>query len=96
MRTSTFVGLRVAERLDLARLEEAQELRLDVEAEVADLVEVERAAGGGADDAGEVGGGAGERAPAVAEQLAVDQVARDGRAVERHERAVGPRRCARG
>ena len=58
MRTSTFCGLRVAERLDLARLEEAQQLRLHVEAEVADLVEVERAARGGADHAGVIGGGA--------------------------------------
>ena len=78
-------GPRVAEGLDLARLEESQQLRLDVEAQLADLVEEEGASGGGADDAGEVGGGAGEGPAAVAEELAVDHLARDGRAVERHE-----------
>ena len=44
---------RLAERVDLARLEEAQQLGLHVERDLADLVEEERAAGGGADDARE-------------------------------------------
>ena len=51
MRTSTLIGLRLAERVDLLLLEEAEQLGLEVEADVADLVEEERAAGGGADDA---------------------------------------------
>ena len=70
--------VRLAERMDLVGLEEAQQLRLEVEADVADFVEEERAAGGGADDAGERGVGAGERALAVAEQLALEHVARHG------------------
>ena len=44
-------GLRLAERVDFVGLEEAQQLRLDVEADLGDLVEEERAAGGGADHA---------------------------------------------
>ena len=44
---------------------------------------------GGADDAQVVALGAGEGAAAVAEQLALEQVARDGGAVERHERFLG-------
>ena len=46
-RTSTRLRPRVAERQDLAVLEEAEQLRLDVEGEVADLVEEQRAAAGG-------------------------------------------------
>ena len=78
-RTSTRVGLRLADRVHLAGLEEAQQLGLDVEAGVADFVEEERAAGGGADDALEVLDGAGEGAAAVAEQLRVQHVARASR-----------------
>ena len=43
---------RLAEGADLARLEKAQQLRLQVEAELADFVEKERAALGGADEPG--------------------------------------------
>ena len=43
--------LRLAERVDLVRFEEAQQLRLHVEPDIGDLVEEQRAAGGGADDA---------------------------------------------
>ncbi len=79
----------LAERMDLVVVEEAQELGLEVEADVADLVEEQRAARGGADHAGEGGVRAGEGAAAVAEQLAFEHVARHGAAVERLERAVG-------
>ena len=54
-------------------------------AELADLVEEEGAFAGGADQAELVAVGAGEGAAAVAEQLALEQVARDGGAVERDE-----------
>jgi hypothetical protein len=84
--------VRFAERPDLLSLEEAQQLRLQIERDLADLVEQQRAAGGAADDAGELRDGAGEGAAAVAEELAVERVARHGGAVERDER----RRCARG
>ena len=80
---------RFAERRDLARLEEAEELRLEVESELADLVEEERAVAGGANEAGVVAVGAGEGAAAVAEQLAFEQVARDGGAVEGDEGFLG-------
>ena len=94
IRTSTVSGVRLAERMDFVVVEEAQQLGLDVEAEVADLVEEQRAAGGGADDAGERDVGAGEGAAAVAEQLALEHVARHRAAVERLERAVGAVRGA--
>ena len=95
MRTSTLNGRRLAERADFAGLEEAEELRLEVEAELADFVEEQRAAAGGADDAGVVAVGAGEGAAAVAEELALEHVARHGGAVEGDERLVarGRRRC---
>ena len=43
-------GVRLAERVDLAGLEEAQQLRLQVETELADLVEKQGAALGGSDE----------------------------------------------
>jgi len=79
----------VAERTDFARLEEAQQFGLQFEAELADLVEEERAAARRADDAGTVAVGAGERAAPVAEQLALQHLAGDGGAVEGDERSVG-------
>ena len=47
MRTLTVQRPRFAERRDLARFEEAEELRLEVESELADFVEEERAVAGG-------------------------------------------------
>ncbi len=80
--------LGLAERMNLVRLEEAKEFGLDVEPELADLVEEEGAAGGGADDAGEGLERAGECSAAIAEELRVEHVARDGGAVEGDERLV--------
>ena len=71
--------------MHFARLEEAQQLGLHVEPDLADLVEEQRAAGGTADDAREGLLRAGERAAAVAEQLAVEHVARHGGAVVGNE-----------
>ena len=82
--------------MDLGALEKAQELRLDRRVEVADFVEEERAALGGADDARERIDGAGERAAAMAEELALDELARQRRAVEGDERTALDARCARG
>ena len=84
-------GAGFAERADLAGLEEAEQLRLQVEAELADFVEEQRAVAGGANEAGVVAVGAGEGAAAVAEQLALEQVARDGGAVEGDERLAAAR-----
>ena len=78
----------VADRMNLAAFEEAQELRLDGRLELADLVEEQRAALGRADDARKRVDRAGERAAPVAEELALDELARHGGAVERHERSA--------
>ena len=57
---------------------------------VADLVEEERAAVALLELADPLAVGPGERALLVAEQLALQQALRDGRAVDRQERLVGP------
>ncbi len=76
-----------ADRPDLALLQHAEQAGLDPERHVADLVEEQRATIGLDEHAGALGGGARERAFAVAEQLAVDQRVGDRAAVERHEPA---------
>src|SRR5262245_44767089 len=83
-----------AEPLDLALLQDAQELRLQVEAQGADLVEEQRAAVGELEAAELLGVRAGEGALLVAEQLRLDQRLGDRRHVDGHERlpaALAPR-----
>ena len=94
MRTSTLTGWASPSGCTSLLLDEAQQLGLEVEPDVADLVEEQGAAVGAADDARERCLGAGERALAVAEQLALEHVARHRGAVEGHERAVGAVRGA--
>ena len=84
-----------ADPLDLALLQHAQQLRLRAQAHVADLVEEERAAVGLLELADLLRGGAGERALLVAEQLALDQLLGDRRAVDLHEGARRARRLLR-
>ncbi len=72
MRTLTWWVDGLAEGRDFAGFEKAEELGLQVEAEVADLVEEQGAVAGGADDAEVVAIGAGEGAAAVAKELAFD------------------------
>ena len=84
------------ERGDLAGFEEAEQLGLEVEAELADFVEEQGAVAGGADQAELIAVGAGEGAAAVAEQLALEQVARDGGAVEGDEGLLRRGRSSRG
>jgi hypothetical protein len=79
---------------DLTLLQHAQELRLQVEGQLADLVEEERPTVGRLDQPLLRLGRAGERAAHVAEQLGRDQLARDGPAVHDHERPGGARRGA--
>ena len=55
-----------------------------------DLIEEQRAAVGFLELAGLLGRGAGERALAMAEQLAFDHVLGNGRAVDLHEHLVPP------
>src|SRR6185503_8527852 len=59
--------------LEAAILEDAQELALDRERRFADLVEEQRAAARELEAAGSRGGGAGERAALVTEQLGFDE-----------------------
>ena len=72
------VGL-AADRAEPALLQDAQQLHLQVQRQLADLVEEERAAVGAAEAARAVGDGAGEGAAHVAEELALDQVSRGWR-----------------
>src|SRR5262249_10000087 len=81
-------GRRFAERVDLAGFEEAQQLRLQVEAELGDLVEKEGAVLRRADDPEVVAVGARERAAAMAEHLAFEQLVWDRGAVEGDERLL--------
>jgi hypothetical protein len=78
-----------SERLDLAAFEEAQQLRLQIGTELADLVDEQRAALGFANQPTRVGDGAGEGAAPIAEQLSLEHLARHGGHVQRDERLVG-------
>ena len=71
--------LAAADAGELALLQHAQQLGLGVERHVADLVEEERAAARLLELAGHRPVGAGEGALLVAEELALEQVARDRR-----------------
>ena len=76
----------------LPLLQHPQQARLQRQRHVADLVQEEDAAVGLLQLAlHALLARAGEAAAAVAEQLALDQVLRNRRAVERHERLAGPR-----
>ncbi len=95
MRTSTGIALAAADALDHALLQEAQQLGLQRQRHVADLVEKQRAAVGELELAGRLPHRAGEGALLVAEQLALEQRFRDGRAVDRDERLAGAAARAR-
>src|SRR5438093_2004586 len=77
-----------AELLDLALLEDAQELELHVERDRLDLIEEERAGGGELDLPHPVVDRTRERAALVAEELALEERVREGGAVERAEAAA--------
>ena len=77
-----------AEALDLALLQHAQELDLHVAGDLADLVEEQRAAVRGLEPAIARGGGAGERALLVTEQLGLEDRLGDRGAVHRDHRAL--------
>ena len=81
-----------ADALDHALLQEAQQLGLQRERQVADLVEEQRAAVGRLDLADRLPCRAGERALLVAEQLALEQVLGNRGAVDRDEALAAPRR----
>src|SRR5215510_252966 len=66
----------------------AQQLGLEIARQLADLVEEDRATGGGAERTLAAPHGAGERAALVTEQLALEQLAGDRAAVDRDERKI--------
>src|SRR5262249_47931184 len=74
-----------AHALDLASLEHAQELGLQLGAELTDLVEEDGAAVGRLERTLPLGDGTGERAPFVSEQLALEEVGGDRAAVDDDE-----------
>jgi len=78
----------LAERRNFPVIEETEQFGLEIEAHLAHLVEEERAAIGASDESELVTIGAGERAAAVAEQLAFEQLAWNGCAVEGDERPL--------
>src|SRR5262249_1342397 len=81
-------GRAAANAGELALLQHAQQLRLEGERHVGDLVEEERPTGRGLELADPALDGTRERAALVSEQLALEELVRDGGAVERNERAV--------
>ena len=84
-------GVRVADALELALLQHAEELHLQPRAHRADLVEEERAFVRLLDPPLPVAHGARERAAHVAEELGFEQRFGNGRAVERDEPVHAPR-----
>ena len=87
-------GALLADALELALLQHAQQLGLQLERDLADLVEEQRAAVGELEAADAVAQRAGERALLVAEELALEQLARDRRAVDADQRPVAALGCA--
>ena len=77
-----------ADGTHVAELQDAQELRLQAERHVADLVEQQRPAVGLGEQALAGLDRAGEPAANVPEELALEQLLRDGRRVDRHEGPV--------
>ena len=90
-RTSTLVACVLADGQHLALLDDAEELGLELERQLADLVEKQGPAAGGAHQAGVGLAGAGEGAAHVAEELALDELRADRRAVDGDELAAAAR-----
>ena len=86
-----FDRLAAAHALDLTRFDGAQQLGLRFGAEVADLVEKERAGVREFEPAEATIGRARECPAFVPEHLAFHQIARDGRTVHANERTIAPR-----
>ena len=81
-------GALLADALEIALLQHAQQLALQLERDFADLVEEQRAAIGELEPADAVAHRAGEGAADMAEELALEQFARDRRAVDADQRPV--------
>ena len=76
--------------MNRAGLEHAQQLHLQLHRHLGDLVEEDRAAVGALEEAFVLPVRAREAAALVAEQLALDELRRDGAAVQRQERRFAP------
>ena len=85
-----FLG-RGADLAHLLLLDRAQQLDLHRQRQVGHFVEEQRAAVRGLEESVAIAFGAGERALAVAEELAFHQVLGNRAAVDRHERMLGAR-----
>ena len=83
--------LGAAQSLDLFGLDRAQQFGLGFRSQIPHFVEQQRTGVGHLEPADPASGGSGKRAALVAEHLALDQVARDRRAVDAHEWAITPR-----
>src|SRR4029453_9462092 len=83
-------GAGAAHRLELALLQHAEQLPLQLERELPHLVEEDRAAVGEGESPVAPGGGAGEGAALVPEELALDERAGNGGAVHLHQRLAAP------
>src|SRR5262249_21664503 len=93
-RDETDVDVAIAHAAHTAKLlllDHLEQLRLDLQVHVADLVEEDRPAVRDLEQPHLRAGRAGERAPLVAEQLRLEQLARERGAVEVHDRLVGAR-----
>ena len=71
--------------------QDAQQLRLPQQRHLAHFVQEQRSQIGLLKVAGVIARGAGERARLVAEKLALHQVGRNGRAIDRQHRPIGAR-----
>src|SRR5207248_2632906 len=78
-----------ADAFDLSLLDRAQQLRLEIDAEIADLVEKQRAVGRQLELAQLLAMRARERAAFVAEERTLGELARNRRQVHRDEQRVG-------
>ena len=81
--------LRVADALELALLQHAQQLDLQLRRRGIDFVEEDRAGVGGFETAGAIGHRSGERTADVAEQFAFQQAFAKRAAIDAHERPAG-------
>ena len=89
-RTSIFLDSRRAQPADLALLQHPEQLGLERLRQIGDFVEQQCAAVGQLEEAGMVRSGAGEGALGVTEQLGLEQLLRDGGAVDAGKAAFGP------
>ena len=80
--------LAIADAFERALLQDAQELRLQLERNLADLVEEQRALAGELESAGAIADRAGERSFDMAEQLALEQGRCERGAANRDERPI--------